>query len=261
MDVRNAATGSYEPSIFYVKNLGIQQKPARSGKTWWLRACTGLATLVLGFLAVSPQGALAQEQSRIILAAATSNAGAVHSTVPYAPLFGSSERRSSDTSAFTKWNEMLARFKRQIQNQGNTPDVVRWENKLGALQKMSLRNQIDEVNKYINNITYKSDLKVWQKTDYWATPVEFFSSGGDCEDYAIAKYASLRALGVPDSQMRIAIVKDKIKNIPHALLIVYTDEGAFVLDNQNKKMEEVSNVRRYAPIFSINQNSWWLHTS
>lgn len=234
---------------------------AKLAELWALRACAGVVTLIMSLVAICPETAHAEEPSRIVLAAATANAGAPTGVMHYKSLFGTSERKSSDTSAFTKWNQMLARYKRQIQSQGNAPQIISWEHKLGALQNANLHDKIEGVNKYINSVPYKSDMKVWQKSDYWATPVEFLASGGDCEDYAIAKYTSLRALGVPDSQMRIAIVQDKIKNIPHALLIVYTDDGAYVLDNQNKNMEEMSNVRRYAPIFSINQNSWWLHTS
>jgi predicted transglutaminase-like cysteine proteinase len=95
--------------------------------------------------------------------------------------------------------------------------------------------------------------------DYWATPIEFLTRGGDCEDYAIAKYASLRALGFSADQLRVAIVQDKIKNVPHAILIIYSDAGNFVLDNQNKQVEPIEAVNRYQPIFSINSTSWWLH--
>ena len=98
------------------------------------------------------------------------------------------------------------------------------------------------------------------KSDYWATPVEFFNNGGDCEDYAIAKYASLRALGVPENRMRVAIVQDLKKNIPHALLIVYTNNGPVALDNQSQKVLQIGNIiNRYKPIFSINRTAWWLH--
>ena len=69
----------------------------------------------------------------------------------------------------------------------------------------------------------------------------------------------MRALGYSADQLRIAIVQDKIKNIPHAILIVYTDEGPFILDNQNKQVESAAAVTRYQPIFSLNSTSWWLH--
>ncbi len=75
------------------------------------------------------------------------------------------------------------------------------------------------------------------ESDYWADPVEFLTHGGDCEDFAIAKYASLRMLGVPEDHLRIAIVRDLQKQVMHAILIVYTDNGdALILDNQNRRV-------------------------
>ena len=61
--------------------------------------------------------------------------------------------------------------------------------------------------------------------------------------------------------VRIAIVQDLQKNIPHAVLVVYTDQGSMILDNQIKTAIDSNRVSHYKPIFSINQNAWWLHTA
>ena len=120
---------------------------------------------------------------------------------------------------------------------------------------------VERVNDMANKVRYVSDSKNWGKSDYWATPVEFFTRGGDCEDFAITKYTSLRALGVPDDRMRIAIVKDTQKNIPHAILIVYGDNNTYVLDNQIKTVRSTESIAHYKPIFSINRSAWWLHSA
>ena len=174
-------------------------------------------------------------------------------------LFGSSELKSDNITAFTKWTQMLQRFEDQLSTRSSSPRVQMWKASLSDIRKQPQTDQIREVNSYINQVKYINDSKNWNKSDYWATPIEFFSKGGDCEDFAIAKYASLKALGMSDDNMRIAIVHDKIKNVPHAILIVYADEGVFVLDNQEKDMKRAENIDRYRPIFSINQSSWWLH--
>lgn len=174
-------------------------------------------------------------------------------------LFGSTEVRSTDISAFTKWTTVMARFEQQMSTQSNTPRVQSWKASIKRLQGMSEADKVAGVNDYVNKVNYIEDRQNYNKSDYWATPIEFFARGGDCEDFAIAKYASLRALGFRADQMRIAIVQDKIKNIPHAILIVYTDEGTFVLDNQDKRTRTASDVNRYKPIFSINSGAWWLH--
>jgi predicted transglutaminase-like cysteine proteinase len=119
---------------------------------------------------------------------------------------------------------------------------------------------VQKVNELVNRQPYLEDIDNWKKSDYWANPVEFFERGGDCEDFAIAKYTALRLLGVPEERLRLAIVHDKIKDIPHAILIVYSDDGPLVMDNQVSKVKRADKVNRYKPIFSINRHSWWLHT-
>ncbi len=179
----------------------------------------------------------------------------------YPALFGSHEKKSVSLKAFTKWTSMFERFDRSMTSSSSHRMMQQWKENLSGFQNLPLRDMADEVNALMNQKKYKSDRKNWGKSDYWATPVEFYKNGGDCEDYAIAKYTALRALGVPDNRLRLAIVHDKIKNIPHAVLVVYTDQGAYILDNQVKQMRSASRVDRYRPIFSINRQAWWLHTA
>lgn len=177
-----------------------------------------------------------------------------------APLFGTSERASADLSSFTKWSAMFDRFSSEVNNGSSNEVIQKWKSNLAPLNGLPLSQMANEVNNLMNKVRYIGDQKNWGKSDYWETPVEFLTYGGDCEDFAIAKYASLRALGVPDRAMRIAIVKDLQKGIPHAILIVYTENGPMVLDNQIKRMTEASSISHYKPIYSINRTAWWLHT-
>ncbi len=175
-------------------------------------------------------------------------------------LFGSTEKRSSSLSAFTKWTTMFNRFDRQLSSAQGESAIGQLKQNLQSLRNLPLNQMATQVNNMMNAKRYVTDNANYGKTDYWATPVEFFARGGDCEDFAIAKYTALRMLGVPENRLRIAIVQDLQKNVPHAILIVYTDQGAMLLDNQIKSAVNVSSVRHYKPIFSINQNAWWLHT-
>jgi predicted transglutaminase-like cysteine proteinase len=177
----------------------------------------------------------------------------------YPGLFGTQETRSDDISAFRKWTTVMARFEDQMRSQASTPRMLMWKAELQSLKGMPEKQQIEAVDAYINQVRYIEDKNNYGKSDYWATPTEFFARGGDCEDFAIAKYASLRALGFSSDQLRIAIVQDTIKNIPHAVLIVYSEGQAYVLDNQSKRTQNAMNVAHYQPIFSINSTSWWLH--
>lgn len=178
-----------------------------------------------------------------------------------APLFGTGERASTDMSSFVKWSAMFDRFSNEVNNGSSNEVVQKWRSSLAPLNGLPLRQMASEVNNLMNKVRYIGDQKNWGKSDYWETPIEFLTYGGDCEDFAIAKYVSLRALGVPDRAMRVAIVKDTQKGIPHAILIVYTEDGPMVLDNQIKQMTEASAINHYKPIYSINRTAWWLHTN
>src|SRR5690606_36392050 len=104
------------------------------------------------------------------------------------------------------------------------------------------------------------DVKNYGMRDHWETPMEFLKRGkGDCEDYAMAKYISLRALGFRQDQMRMVIVFDHVMQMPHALLIVENDGESLVLDNQNPAVLSADDVSRYKPIYSISQVAWWRH--
>jgi len=177
----------------------------------------------------------------------------------YPALFGSGEKASTDISAFTKWKDMFSKFENEILNGKGSAELASWKGEIATYKGLPLKTMAAKVNTLINKTKYITDNRNWGKSDYWATPVEFFTRGGDCEDFAIAKYVSLRALGVPENRMRIAIVQDTLKNIPHAILVVYTNSGAMVLDNQYSAMKYASSIKRYKPIFSINRTAWWLH--
>lgn len=180
----------------------------------------------------------------------------------YPALFNTHEKRSGNLKPFTKWSGMFERFEAGLKNDASDRALMqRWKSELSAFRHMDLKTMAREVNRLVNTKNYIVDNRNWGKSDYWATPVEFLRRGGDCEDFAIAKYIALRALGVPEERLRVAIVHDNHKNIPHAILIVYTDQGAYGLDNQIKTLIKADVEKRYRPIFSINNQAWWLHTS
>jgi predicted transglutaminase-like cysteine proteinase len=191
---------------------------------------------------------------------------ALNNTVPndrtnsYPDLFGATEQRYSDIRPFTKWTGVLNRFKEDFASSLDRPEVQDWMKFLGTLKDVSNEKKIEAVNDYMNKEKFIPDSKNYGVSDYWATPMEFLAhGGGDCEDYAVAKYISLRALGFGQNEMRLAIVYDKVMRMPHALLIVYSDNEAKVLDSQNPAVMDSAEITRYKPIYSISQVAWWRH--
>lgn len=142
--------------------------------------------------------------------------------------------------------------------------VELWDNMIQTSKNEKILNKLKNVNDFFNSITYKSDLRHWKQKDYWATPFEFMGTGaGDCEDYAIAKYFSLRKLGVDDDKLRITYVSYRRSNSKyeqaHMVLTYFHKEGAtpIVLDNINKKLQLATNRTDLKPVYSFNANGLW----
>ena len=135
----------------------------------------------------------------------------------------------------------------------------RWDKLKNSLAGAPLKDQVQKINNFFNQWPYKFDKEVWGVEDYWATPREFVERSGDCEDYAISKYYALRDLGVPASQLRVAAVKDVIRNLGHAVLIVYMENDAYVLDNLTNLVLSHKKLKHYAPQYSVNEEYLWRH--
>ena len=184
-------------------------------------------------------------------------------------LFGYTEKRSANIKPFIKWTGTLDRYFKErtledkpcssgLFNKCHLKDWKRFLNEVKGADKMT---QLERVNDYMNRAPYIVDPVNYGVPDYWATPQQFFVKDGDCEDYAIAKYLSLRALGWPTDKMRIVVLMDNNLRIPHAVLVVYHEGKTLVLDNQIRQVVTDNRIRHYRPIYSINEHAWWLHRS
>lgn len=126
---------------------------------------------------------------------------------------------------------------------------------LDELQKLK------EVNDFFNLVPYYTDIVHWKVEDYWATPFEKLTTfGGDCEDYAIAKYFTLRELGVPDEKLRITYVKALDWNQAHMVLTYYPNPNdiPLVLDNLKGQILPATQRKDLVPVYSFNGDGLWL---
>jgi len=179
-------------------------------------------------------------------------------------LFGSSENVNTDIAPFPKWTGMLARYARERHLEdapcaGGNCALREWKAFVTRLKGQDRMRQLEAVNAYVNRTPYQPDSERFGMVDYWATPREFLGRAGDCEDYAIAKYLSLRKLGWQPSELRIAVLKDESRNELHAVLVAYHGGTAYVLDNLSAVVREHGQIRHYRPIFSINEIAWHYH--
>jgi len=118
-----------------------------------------------------------------------------------------------------------------------------------------------QVNGFFNQIPYFSDIKHWGVNDYWATPVEMIGSfGGDCEDYSIGKYLSLKDIGIPVSKLRITYVRAVKLGEPHMVLAYYPtpDADPLILDNLINDIRPASQRTDLEPVYGFNDDDLWV---
>lgn len=124
--------------------------------------------------------------------------------------------------------------------------------------------RLERANQFINSRTqFESDFQIWQAQDYWATPLETLGIGrGDCEDFAIAKFVSLVALGIPQDHLRLIYVRAQVEGMPtqaHMVLGYYPDPNGEpqILDNLVGTIERASTRTDLVPVFSFNAEGLW----
>ena len=140
--------------------------------------------------------------------------------------------------------------------------------RLNAMKAIIEENQLKTeneklkiVNEFFNLIPYKSDIEHWNTKDYWATPFEMLTSfGADCEDYSIAKYFTLRELGIDDGKLRITYVKALNWDEAH-MVLTYSptpNEMPLVLDNLKSEILPANLRTDLIPVYSFNATGLWL---
>lgn len=177
--------------------------------------------------------------------------------------FVNREVQSSNIQMFPRWTGMLDRTNAEAHTLDNicgpaqhTPCKLReWKDFLESLKSRPVLEKIRAVNEFLNHYPYIEDV-----ANYWKTPYEFQRLSGNCKDYAIAKFMSLRALGLSNDVMRITVLRDlNLGGIIHAILVVSVDGKTYILDNQIKQVVSTDKVYHYVPIYSINEEHWWQH--
>jgi predicted transglutaminase-like cysteine proteinase len=118
------------------------------------------------------------------------------------------------------------------------------------------RARLGEINRALNlAIRPVSDLQQYGEIDVWTSPlVSLTRGGGDCEDYAIAKFVALRQAGIAPDDLRIVIMHDTIRGEDHAVAAARLDGRWLTLDNRRMAMVWDTDVRNYRPTFVIDQH-------
>jgi predicted transglutaminase-like cysteine proteinase len=164
------------------------------------------------------------------------------------PTFGAANFEKLLSTATARWGPAVV------------PKFNSWSQLMQTITGASEVDRVRRVNTFFNQLmTFGEDTEVWSQVDYWATPMESLGrSGGDCEDYAIAKYFTLLEVGVPIEKMRLVYVKAKqaehVPAEPHMVLAYYAqpDSDPLILDNLVTDLQPASRRTDLTPVFSFN---------
>lgn len=135
-----------------------------------------------------------------------------------------------------------------------------WANTMPKPPALLGDDELRSYTRFWNKVPYISDQQHWGMPDYWASPVELLASnGGDCEDYSIAKYFSLKRLGLPPGSLRITYVRALRTNEAHMVLAYYPkpDAEPYILDNMTNKVLLASERQDLEPVYSFNDEDLW----
>ena len=179
-----------------------------------------------------------------------------------------SSTRSHDVGPMPRWQKVVNRFAQQEHSSDATcaegakcPAEV-WKEIVAELKTLPLRARVERVNDIFNRVPYVPAEVNWHDVAYWETPYEFLARGGQCQDYAIAKYLALLESGIAEKDLRFVVVHDNQVELDHAITVVDVDGVSLALDNQMATVVPAQSLQqRYSPYYALNDFGWWSYAS
>ncbi|WP_447751578.1 cysteine protease LapG [Pseudomonas nicosulfuronedens] len=168
-------------------------------------------------------------------------------------------------TAGAAWNfdTILKNAEQRYGNLGTAKTRIEsWARLIQDSESLDEPAKLKAVNAFFNGaLVFTDDRTVWHQDDYWATPIEsLYKGAGDCEDYSIAKFVTLRRLGVASDKLRITYVKALQQNQAHMVLTYYASPTAepLVLDNLIPQIKPASQRKDLLPVYAFNAEGLWL---
>lgn len=254
-----AAAGPQQGSIAAASLLGAVRNSVVSLKTAVPQSLAGLRLAEWG-TAAFPTLAAAARAGLNVPAPDTTRTPAMPSAV-----FNSAVLPIRNLPAAAQWRPVHASLGQAFASKCSGADCLTrassLESTIDKARPARFVEQLRLVNLVVNQmINYASDREIYGRLDYWATPSQTLQAGqGDCEDYAILKMAALKAVGIPASSMSLVVLRDRQRDLFHAILAVATDQGHYILDNAHDAILLDSQIARYQPLYSVSGERYWLH--
>lgn len=182
-------------------------------------------------------------------------------------LFGRAAIVTGRPDDIARWRSFEARFSKERasiaacladQRQCATGRARAWSQLVRRVKLLPQAAQLNALNAGINGLArHVSDAAIYGVSDYWAAPLEFLARDGDCEDFVLLKLISLEYLGYADDQLRVVVVMDMERNLPHAVLAVSLAAEAFILDTSADAVSPASSLAQFVPHYAFNFTSRW----
>ena len=142
--------------------------------------------------------------------------------------------------------------------------LIEWRELVQRLSQATERDKLERINRFFNSLPNVDDQTLWGQRDYWATPVELLvRNGGDCEDFALAKYFSLKAAGVASDKLRVTYARvwlsSQRRMEAHMVLAYYPepDSDPLILDNLVGDILPASRRADLSPTMGFNAEGLW----
>ncbi|MEJ1354175.1 MAG: transglutaminase-like cysteine peptidase [Candidatus Sedimenticola sp. (ex Thyasira tokunagai)] len=139
--------------------------------------------------------------------------------------------------------------------------IADWQQLIQTKKTAITFEKLTSVNNFFNKLVFVDDIDHWGEQDYWATPLETLqTNGGDCEDFTIAKFFTLKEMDVPEQAMRLMYVKSLTLNQPHMVLTYHQgyEMDPLVLDNLVNAIVPASQRQDLIPVYSFNIEGLWV---
>lgn len=176
--------------------------------------------------------------------------------------FGLFAFRAPEGALWRKWRGLEADMAKdteslhRCQNDATacSPAAAKFARLVASAKAKSGRAQLEDINQNVNlAIRYVSDSMQYGVADRWSSALSSFTTGqGDCEDYAIAKYAALSEAGFAAEDLRLVLVRDRAVREDHAVLAVHHDGKWLIMDNRSALVREDNQISSFTPLFAIN---------
>jgi predicted transglutaminase-like cysteine proteinase len=134
-----------------------------------------------------------------------------------------------------------------------------WLKLIKTMSQFGAKGQIAGINNFINGRKNVTSIAAYGKAKNWTTPAHFFRCEDHSENYAIAKYLSLRLLGFHGDRLRVVWLRTKGRKSQHAVLMVKIADQTFVLDSRCNNITTDDMLLKEQPICSLNGNHFIVH--